>query len=412
MLTERIPDERRVVVAPFTRLREDGEMIVGRPETNTFLVIEPEAVEVLDWLAGGSTVGEARRRYLDRHGCELEIQPFLEALAARGFVRIGGGEGGPDETESAPGPRRVRFHLEWVTPRLARRVFGRPTLALMALLAIAALAALVRAPELVPSWRALYFPDGLGLFGGALAVVSLLLVAIHELGHFLAARAAGVSCRFGIGNRLWIPVAETDMTGIWAVPRRRRYLPLLAGPLVDATGASVVTLLLFAVRRGWIELPLPVVRFSEALLLIYLLALLWQCYVFVRTDFYYVLANLLRCKSLMADTRDFLRNLLAAVVPAVRRRDQSHLPPHELRAARWFSLAWLGGRLVALGALAFIQLPLLWSYLGLLAGALGGPAGADVASFGRMVPMILSLAAFGLGITLWLRHLSRRKGSA
>lgn len=404
---ETASDCQRFTVAPFTRLHEDGEVIVGRPEIGTFLVVEPSAVEVLDWLAEGATVGEIRHRYLQRYGEPPEIQPLLERLETDGFVQRESESDRPAEACGARPRGPTRFHLEWISPRLARRLLGPPTVTAMSLLVLAGLAALISTPEILPSWRALYFPEGLGAYGSILLLASLVLVAIHELAHLVAARAAGVSCRFGLGTRLWIPVAETDMTGVWSVPRGKRYLPLLAGPLADAAGGSVVALLLFASERSWIELPASVTRFCQALLLIYLLALLWQCYLFVRTDFYYVLANLLRCKNLMGDTEVFVRNAVFRWLPGAGTGDSPRLPRHEMRAVRWFSLAWLGGRIVAFGALLFIQLPLAWSYLELLAGAATGSG--TVGARGPLATTALGLLVFSLGLTLWLFRLFRRK---
>ena len=236
----------------------------------------------------------------------------------------------------------------------------------------------------------------------------LAVIAVHEMAHFIAARAVGVSCRFGFGTRLWVPVAETDMTGVWAVPRRRRYLPFLAGPIVDATGAALCVLVKLVAASGWITVPHGGLRFVDGLLLIYLLGLLWQCYLFVRTDFYYVLANLLRCKNLMEDTSVFVRNLVAPAIPGLERRDQSHLPRHERRALRGFAVAWIAGRVVALGVLVWVQLPLAWSYLTLLGGALvqsdGSPRSAET-----LLTAFLAVAMLALGLTLWLRRLYRRR---
>lgn len=406
---ETIPGSQRITVAAFTRLHEDGEVIVGRPEINAYLVVEPSAVEVLDWFAEGATVDEVRERYMERYGEPLEILPFLERLESKGFVHREGAAGRPADILGARSNQPTRFHLEWVTPQLARRLSSPVTVSLMVFLVLAGLVTLASTPELVPSWRALYFPQGLGVYGSILLLTSLILVAIHELAHLVAARAAGVSCRFGIGTRLWIPVAETDMTGVWSIPRRKRYLPFLAGPLVDATGGSLVALLLFAAGRSWIHLSAPATRFCQALLLIYLLALLWQCYLFVRTDFYYVLANLLRCKSLMDDTGVFVRNALAPWLPGMTVRDQSHLPHHEMSAVRWFSIAWLGGRFVAVGALLLIQLPLAWSYLVLLASAATASGAAGRGAQGLVGTTILGLLVFATGLTMWLHRLFRRK---
>lgn len=405
-------DSLQVTVLPFTRLREDGQVIVGRPERGTFLVLDEEAVEVLDWIADGLSVPEARNRYRVRHGEDLDLQDFLEQLAAKGFVRIGEDRDVPSAREGASadsdsdGARR--FHLEWIPPAAARRVVSAPVLAGVGVLVASSAAILAARPHLIPSWEALYFPEGLGLFGSLLAAASLLLVAVHELAHLTAARALGVSCRFGFGTRLWIPVAQTDMTGVWAVPRRKRYLPFLAGPIADATGAACCVLLLFAVDSGLLTAPPPLVRFARGLFLVYIMAILWQGYVFLRTDLYYVLANLLRCKNLMEDTRRFVMNVGARVLPWLEPQSQSHLPAHERRAARWFSLAWIAGRAVALAVLFWIQLPLAWSYLVLLGDAALRRGGADL-NHQTIFTGVLGVTTLAVGLTLWIRRLLRRR---
>ena len=60
-------------------------------------------------------------------------------------------------------------------------------------------------------------------------------IFVHELAHLIAARAVGVNSRMGISHRLWYLVAETDLTGLWSVTRNQRYLPMLAGMIVDLT---------------------------------------------------------------------------------------------------------------------------------------------------------------------------------
>jgi hypothetical protein len=157
-----------------------------------------------------------------------------------------------------------------------------------------------------------------------------------------------------------------------------------------------------------------ILQFGRALLFIYLMRLLWQCYFFVRTDFYYAFSNLLGCRSLMQDTEDFLRNLRVRLFRIGRTVDQSHIAPGEQRMLRIYSGIWLLGRTLAFLLLVFIQLPLLFHYLMLLVDRLrNGPAGGD--SGHSMVPIVTALffSLFLLsGLALWVRQLWFRKGSS
>jgi hypothetical protein len=52
-----------VAVRSFTRQREGEEVVIGSPETGVFLAVPPEAVEFLDLLALGKSLGEVSDLY-------------------------------------------------------------------------------------------------------------------------------------------------------------------------------------------------------------------------------------------------------------------------------------------------------------------------------------------------------------
>lgn len=397
--------QRRVTVLPFTRQAEGAEVVIGRPETGVFLVLPAEAVEVLDDLAAGRTVDEAQRLYRERHGETPDVEDLLQHLAAKGLVAPWGELPGAGE----PPPRR-RAHLAWIPDSLARRLFGGPALLAYALLvALAALAVLVD-PGVVPGWRSVYFPRDTAPMLFALMSLGLVTTFFHELGHLLAAKARGVASRFSIGHRLWFLVWETDITGVWALPRRARYLPILAGPLVDLVSASALVLVFFAARHGLFDLAPRTLAIGRALLFIYLLRILWQCYFFLHTDFYYAIANLFGCKSLMRDTETLLRGLARRLLRRGPGADLSYLPTLERRMVRAYSGIWLLGRGVAFGLLFFVHLPLLLHYLPLLAAKLTGGGSGDATPGGSTASAALFLLFFGSGLALWLRSLLRSKG--
>lgn len=403
----RYPADIHVHVETLSRQPEPDGVLVGRRETATFLLLPAEAVEILDDLASGLTVGEAQRRYLERHGETPDMEDLLTTVEAHGFVR-------PSTDEAAAVTAR-KYHFEWISPRWARRFFGPVTLTAGALFALLAAAAMAFEPSIVPGWRAAYFPTNTAAGLLFLMVTGLFTTFLHEMGHVVAARARGVSCRFAIGNQLWFLTWETDMTGIWALPRRQRYLPLLGGPLVDVFSASALVLFFFASARGWVPSDPAILQFGRALLFIYLMRVLWQCYFFLRTDFYYVFSNLLGCRRLMHDTEDFLRNARTRLFrrnrPAI---DQSHIAPREQRMIRIYSGVWLTGRGLAFFLLLFIQLPLLYHYVMLLVDRVrnGAPHGSAGDSFMPAITAIFFALFFLSGMGLWLKQLWFRKGSS
>lgn len=400
-----------ISVQPFTRQVEGEDVIIGRVETGVFLAIPLEAVEVLDALAQGKTIGEVSDLYQQKYGEPPDLDDFLHELENKGIVGPKGqDENGAGATSKATVQMpRVRYHFSNFPHRLARLLFSWPVLiGLLALIALAFVAA-IRDPSLAPSPRDLYFPDRRALTWTILMVAVYATIFVHELAHLIAARALGINSRIGISHRLWYLVVETDLTGLWAVPKRQRYLPMLAGVLIDAVSGSLLLLLLFAHKQQWLALSGFAVRLVRAMMFTYVMRILWQFFLFVRTDFYFVIANLLNCRNLLKDTEGFLRNQLARIMPFVRPVDQSAIPESERRVIRAYSVLWVGGRILAFTVLFAVTLPVGALYIRNLSSTFRKGYSASPSDFADAV----ALAAYffiplTIGLTLWLGGLLRR----
>jgi len=396
----RFADQTKVRVYAFTRQPSGDEFIIGRPESSAFLVIPRDAVDLLDVLAGGSTCREAVAYYRERYGETPDLAEFLEALHAKGFLAPELDE--PAVTLERTPPRKPE--RPWISRRMAHALFNRFTALGALALMVAAIITLARLPILIPSRSSLVFRTHMAFFGGLLFGINLLTTFIHESAHLLAARAIGVKARIGIGNRLWILVAETDLSGLWAVPRSARFLPILAGPLIDAASASLLVLFLAVAGAGWRSSHPLGVQFVQALVMTYLLKLLWQCYLFVRTDFYYAFIMLFDCKNLMNDTHNFVKNQIATLLGRGNVVDQSSIPSSERRVIRWYALPWLMGRCLAFWILFWVQIPVMISYLVLVTGNLSKGYHS-----GRFMDTLLfsgiGCSMLFIGMFLWLRDI-------
>jgi putative peptide zinc metalloprotease protein len=397
----------QVAVYPFTRQSEGEEIVIGRPDTSVFLVLPFDAVELLDHLSNGKTVGEAKFLYQQKYGKVPDLEELLEVLESKGFVQLlVKNRTNQSYVAINKNNSSLKFHFTNFPRSLAQKLFSYQVLVSCGVLIGLALVALVVEPSLVPGWNAHFFPQNLTLMRLLVLTMGYFTVFLHEMAHLVAARAVGVSSRLGIGHRLWVLVVETDMTGVWGIPRSQRYLPLLAGSLLDATSASILILLLFAESHGWLVFPAIIVQLSRAMLLTYLLRLLWQCYLFVRTDFYFVVANIFRCKNLIKDTEVFLRNQVAHVWHSIRQVDQSHIPPREMQAIACYAWLWVLGRVAAIAVLIFISLPLTWHY-GLVIFSIfnAGFQAHPYAFIDALLLTWLSLITQGAGVLLFIRSL-------
>jgi len=397
------------VVERFVRQVEGEEVVIGMPERGAFLALPRDAVEILDEIASGRPTSEIAAEYEERHGVVPDIDGLLGELERRGFVRraadgvLQGASGEPVDTA----PAEARFHFEWIPRRWARTLWSPPVVAACWLAVLAAAVLMLFEPELRPTYRSAFFAERTIPFLGLLMLLGLATTFCHEMAHLLAAHARGVSCRFGIGNRMWFVVWETDMTGVWALPRRQRFLPIVAGPFADLTGAALLILFQAAAVHGLVALHPLTLQVVRALVFIYVMRIAWQFYLFLRTDFYYVFATAFGCRNLMGDARAHLGYLVRRLLGRPASAPPAPPTQREARAVRAYAWLWLVGRTVALSILLFVQFPLFWLYLQRFGQMLGGhDTGTDTMEILTGLLFVLFLT---WGLTLWIREIWRSR---
>jgi putative peptide zinc metalloprotease protein len=369
---------------------------VGRPDTGVFVALPPEGVAVLGWLGAGLSVAETRRRFTQRYGEPPDLETFLAGMADCGFVRDLDGRPGAGAEE--PRPRGVALLADVPQHRVAW-LLSRPLRLLYAVVWVTVPMLLVAVPAVrpVPSDGVLVSRP---LVNAVLvAVIAWTLVLLHEAAHAITVRALGCVGRLSVSRRLWFLVGQTELTGIRALPRERRYAPYLAGMTWD------LTLLLGCLglqSAGYGGAVVRVVAYTLTL------ALLFQFAVFMRTDLYFVLANRLRLGDLMGDTRRWLGNLSRRLVRRRPAHDLTGLPHRELRIIRWYAPFYVLGSVVVTLALALLTVPVMdWMVRAAVRGLADGPAAA---SFWDGLGFLLLLVA-QIGTFAWV-VIAERRGRA
>src|SRR5262245_12038910 len=235
----------------------DGDdYVIGRPDLGSYVAVpEPGAVFVTS-LQAGLSLAEATARASDVAGEAVDGVDFLEGLTEAGLL-----DQPVDPDMATPGGRGrpVRW-IEGISPRAAARLFTPVAWTGYGMAAAFAGGVLVLRPELRPTWEHMWFlPDPL-LSVLAFVLVSTLTGAIHEVWHWLAGRAVGVPAVFRISYRGVFLVFETDLTQLVALPRRRRYGPLLAGMAFDVSVVAGALGLRLLVELDVIGVPAAVDR--------------------------------------------------------------------------------------------------------------------------------------------------------
>ena len=400
-----------VIVHPFTRQREGEEIVIGSVETGVFLAVPPEAVEVLDLLAAGRSVGEVADLYFQEASEASDLDDLLSYLETKGFVEDPAAGSAGEQKPSQPA-HETKVHFSAFPQPLARLLFSFPVLICEAAVVGLALAAVLTYHTLMPGPVDLVFYYQRAVSWTLLTIFTYGGIFVHELAHLIAARAVGVNSRMGISHRLWYLVAETDLTGLWSVTRNQRYLPMLAGMIVDLTVLSLIVLLLLGQNRHLLMLSPFSVHLFRAMAFTNLMRILWEFFLFVRTDLYFVAATALNCKNLLTDTRAFLQSQLSRVTSRIRPVDQSAIPKTEQRAVRIYAAIFLVGRAWAFATLFWVTIPLVVGYWGSLIPAFRDGYAVNPSNFiDSLAAATYFLVPTVAGFVVWAGALMRTKES-
>jgi putative peptide zinc metalloprotease protein len=342
----------RVRLYPLSERRDGEGWVIGRVETGEFITVPDVAQRVIGLLGEGYAVDDVMARLRAETGTRFAVADFVAELDGLGFVAA------VDDHVRAD-MSRVRPSLPWLRPAHVRWLLHPLVPLLVAGFAVAAVVMLVRHPEFLPSYRVLVWSNRAGLVLAVNAAIAWTIILVHECAHLATARAAGVPARITISTRLQFLAAQTDVSGVWAAPRRTRMTVYLAGMGIDICGAGICLLILGLAEPHGLPRHLLAVAAAEALL-----GLPVQFMVFMRTDIYFVLQDLTRCANLYADGAAYLRYLAGRLARRRRHSDPSlGYPLPQRRAVRVYSAVLLAGTAVCLGVEVGVTLPALITLL-------------------------------------------------
>ncbi len=391
-----VPRLTRKSRVKFHRLfdrKEEGEYIIGREDTEEFIGVPEEGQAAYLLLRKGLSISEVESALKKDFGA-VDVLDFAKTLLDEGFIRSIDGGIVKDRHE------KVRHVLNWIRPSHVGWLFSRPAYVIYFMIILAAFAVMNIFPGYLPRYGDFFFHDSLTVIYVVSFVLGWILVAGHELSHFIAARSLGVPASFSLSNRLYFVVAETDMTDIWEVEPKRRYRAYLAGMLFDLLVMSVAVLLMYADDLQVILIGPLFYNLLKFIVLIQLLSLAWQFLFFMETDIYYVVGNFFRISDLMSDTRAYVLNLWRkARSKRPRSLDRSE---REMRVIRVYSGFWAFATFITLFRFFIYQLPIMLVFFTKVFSRLGG-SGWEVID--AVVFLVFFLLDYGLLIyALRKRH--------
>jgi hypothetical protein len=337
--------DRPIPLHPLVYLPEGDQVTIGRADVDSYCIVAPDAAEVIRRLEAGATPHAVASSYQAEHGERLDLEHLLAGLHELKFVRDG------DE------PRADVVAVRW--RRLGAAAFSRPAWVMYVALIGWALVATIRNPHLVPSYHHLFFTRSFALIELVLFVAAVPQLLFHESFHALAGRRLGVRSRLTISHRLYFLVLETSLDGLVAVPRRKRYLPILAGVLSDLIVVAALTVAAELTRDPGGGFSLAG-RVSLAVAVTVWVRIAWQFSVYLRTDIYVLISTVLGCVDLHSTAMGLIRNRVNRLLGrSDRLLDESTWHPADRRAAPWYACLVALGYAVSICTLVLVGAPTL-----------------------------------------------------
>lgn len=363
--------DRPVPLHPLVFLEDGDEVTIGRADVDSYGIFPGEGAELVRRLVAGDTPRQAADWFERTYGEGVDIEDVLAGLDELDLVR----RSGEVVTQSAP----VRFR------RLGAALFSPVAWMLYAGLAGWALFVMVANADLRPSYHNIFFSDYYMLIQAGLFAAAIPLLLLHESFHALAGRRLGIKSRLRIGRRLYFIVLETSLDGLVAVPRRRRYLPIVAGLLADVIGIAVCTIAADLTRHPDGTLS-GAGRFLLAVAFAALLRVIWQFFFYLRTDIYVLVTTVLGCVDLHGAARQIVRNRFRRVFGRSE-TDESLLHPVDRQVARWYSWLFVVGYTASLTTFVLAGAPVAYRFA---TGVI-----SRITSDGVPTPLLLDSIVFG-----------------
>ena len=363
--------DTKLALHPLVNRLDDDDpevSVVGRAALGEFVELPTVAAEAIALLGEGHSIGAAEDEVERRHGARLDLAELAEALVDLGFVASIDGE-------PVAGPAEPAEHLPWLTRKHVAWLFSRPMGVLWWAVVLAAVVTWVRDPGTLPAASDFYWSPFVGLVVLVNTAIFSVHLSLHELMHLAAARSYQAPARISFATRLHHLVVQTDVTAVWAVPRRQRFRVYLAGMYWDVAVICACTVL--ATYAGFAP---GVTHLLNAVALVVTFSLFMQAHVYMRTDLYYVLMEWLRCRNLFQDSVDYVAHLGRRLRGKDSSDPTAELAARERRAVRLYAVAMALGSVIAVGVFAWYGLPILVKGITLaISGLSHGVAGGSIA---------------------------------
>jgi len=376
--------------------KEGEDYIVGRQDTGVYISLPEPGVEAIKLFQEGKSLQETEAILSEKYKDEVTLGGLMEDLVDMGFIKSIDGVvlEQPHETRE--------YHFTWIKKRHVWGVVSKVTLAVQILFIISGFS-LLFFRNYIPQYSDLFFHDWYTVVGGVTFVCAWLLAFKHEFYHLLVAKAYGVEGQFAFSHRLYFVVAETDLTNVWSLTGKQRYMVYFAGLLTDFMFMALCFWIRFFADSGMLSVGVFGYDLLKALILMQLIQILWQFLFFMRTDIYYVFVTLFQTTDLLADTQRYIKEKLCKYFNLFSKQDLSRISERELKVIKYYAVFYLLGSCVIMAVFLFYLLPITAEFL------VGSVEGMLYGTFAERTDGVVFISILVAYLLLMIRALRKRE---
>lgn len=322
----RLTSEAKIILRPLAIRQDRKSYIVEDVTSHEYYEMPKIFVDAIEMIQKNKALGEIEVELNKQYPSEnVDLIDFANQLIELELVKeIDGKEISYQQLND------TSSGFSWIPPTFARLFFHKWSMSGFGLLFFINIILFLWNPDLIPSYRDVFVFDVMSFNILAWIFITFCTVMVHEFGHVFAARAHDLPTTMGISHRLFFVVFETDLSRAWSLSPKERNVLYLGGVCFDQV-------VLFGALIG--QLLVPTADLLAIIVLDVFIRTIFQCCLYMKTDFYYVLENVTGCYNLMENGKQYVSRWL----PFIREQEQTETFTGEEKIVKMYALFYIAG---------------------------------------------------------------------
>ncbi|PRY74220.1 hypothetical protein [Alkalibacterium olivapovliticus] len=289
------------VIAKF---ESEDRYIIGRTSINRYIEVPEVGYDLIIGLKKLKSVKDLNENLEKKYNEEIDVLSFIETLVELNFVKQKNEEVYSSEIRQTKGitfPFFEKKHFKWLFSKSFAIVF------ILYIALVSFYLFIIQGESIIINYNDIFFTDSLLIITLAIFVIDTLLVMVHEFSHFISIRGLGGELgHIGIGRRLFYFVFQTKIENIWALQKKDRLLVYSSGMICDVF--LIVNLYLLShITENSMPLMYGLSRIGILSLFV---GLLFEMKFYMKTDMYFLIADLVNNPNLLQESIVFLKDTI------------------------------------------------------------------------------------------------------